>query len=128
MKDEKLNLNLVDYSDERLFEFRDWIQAQGELVSEEWAEEVKQKTSGDFDPYSFFGARKLKKIAKKYAGQVSGLNYLRELVNTEIAKREKYNEEQRYIGRGQERINESMEEFLRKEESKTKTYKDRLED
>ena len=47
MKDEKLNLNLVDYSDERLFEFRDWIQAQGELVSEEWAEEVKQKTGKD---------------------------------------------------------------------------------
>ena len=128
-KEQKLNLNLAEYTDEKLYGFRDWIQTQNEIVMDEWATELKEKTGTvNFDPYSFSGERKLKKIAKKYAGPLSGLEYLQELVGVEIAKRNKYKEEQRYIGRGEEAKHESLEEFLQKEAIKTKSYKNRIED
>jgi hypothetical protein len=76
-----------------------------------------------FDPYSFFGKRKLQKIADKHNRMVIGANEYLKIIKTELAKREKLEDEMRYSGRSIKQKAISEEEFLQKEQDKTMAYK-----
>jgi hypothetical protein len=95
------------------------------VFDDEWAKELKIISSVEgFDPYSFWGERKIKKLAKKHAQKTSGLIYLEGLTAEEIRKRDKYKEEQMYSGKGKYKgYTMSTEEFLEREQIKTESYK-----
>ncbi len=128
-KQQKLNINFAELTDLDLYGFRDRLLTERAKIEEEWADELASFADDTFDQYSFWGARKLKKLGKKYAKKTVGLNYIYELTMKEIAKRDKYKEEQRYSGNGAVYYtgSESDEEFLEKEDLITKTYKSRLD-
>ena len=91
-------------------------------------QELKRQTQGDFDPYSRRGVKVLKKVRNKFADRDLGLTFLEEVTADELRKRDKYNEEQRYLkGRS---VSDEMteEEFLEREKIITEGYKSRLED
>lgn len=126
-KQESLVVNFAEMTDDELYAFRDNLATVRAQIDEEWAAELASFASGDdFDPYSRSGERKIKKLAKKYANKTVGLNYLRDLTFEEIAKRDRYKEQQMYVKGGYGKIL-SEEEFLEREEIKTKAYKSRIE-
>ena len=127
MKEETLHINFAEMSDDELFEFRDWLQTEKTIIDDEWADELKSITGSTFDPYTRKGERLLKKLGKKYADKSVGVVYLQELVADEFAKRKKFKEEQRYLGKGEVK-DESVDEFLEKEGIITDTYRSRIGD
>lgn len=124
-KEPELNINLASFSDDELYAFRDRLSLERAKIDDEWAKELEKITSVEnFDPYTFWGERKIKKLGKKFAERTAGLTYLQEVTADELSKRAKYKEEQRYSGKGKFRYaEESEEEFLEKEEIKTESYK-----
>lgn len=128
MVKETLNLNFAELTDLDLYGLRDRLLVERAKIEDAWSDELASFAGDNFDPYTFWGARKLKKLGKKYAKKTMGLNYLYEQTLIEIEKRETYKEQQRYSGKGGYYTgSESDEEFLEKEELITKTYKSRIE-
>lgn len=129
MKKNTLNINLAEMSDSEIYAFREMLSVEREKIDDQWADEVGEVTKGDFDPYSTFAERKLKKIGKKYAEMGSGITYLQELVAEEIRKRDQYKEEQRYSGKNKFKndFEMSQDEFLEREEIITQSYKSKIE-
>ena len=127
-KETTLNINLAEFNDEELLDFRNQLLVQREILTDEYVQELKRQTQGDFDPYSRRGVKVLKKVRNKFADRDLGLTFLEEVTADELRKRDKYNEEQRYLkGRS---VSDEMteEEFLEREKIITEGYKSRLED
>lgn len=124
-KQETLMVNFPEMTDDELYAFRDKLSVLHARFDDEWAKELKIISSVEgFDPYSFWGERKIKKLAKKHAQKTSGLIYLEGLTAEEIRKRDKYKEEQMYSGKGKYKgYTMSTEEFLEREQIKTESYK-----
>ena len=120
--------NIADYTDEELKNFLNQIAMQRGVLQTQCADEMNQYLKDDgFDVYSFWGRRKVDKISKKYASIFAGADYLEETIKEEMKKREKFNEEQRYTGKSIVKKEQSLEEFLEKEQDKTWAYKSKIE-
>ena len=120
--------NIAEYTDEDLKDFLNQITMQRSVLQQKCADEMQVYLGNEkFDIYSRSGSRKINKISEKYAGYFIGADYLEDIIKTELAKREKYNEEQRYSGRSIVRREVSKEEFLEKEQDKTWVYKSKIE-
>ena len=121
---------IADYSVEELQSFLNEIEMKRSVLAEECASEMSVYLKDEtFDIYSFRGSRKIKKIAKKYAPLfTAGKEYFR-IITDALQKKEKYEEEQRYLGKGiaKPKKYESTEEFLQKEQDKTWVYRSKIE-
>ena len=126
MKEEHLVVNFAEMTDDELFSFREWLSTEREKINDEWAE-IAGQTIGykEFDPYTFSGEKKIKKLVKIYSEKTSGIDYLQELLVQEIDKRHKFKEEQKYSGTGAYRslTEREKDSFMEKEQLKTKTYR-----
>ncbi len=124
-KNEGLIVNFAELTDEELYALRDNLARHHAIYDDEWAKELKEIASvPNFDQYSFWGERKIKKLAKKYAQKTEGLTYLEKLTMEEIFKRDKFKEEQMYSGKGTHENQEmSVDEFIEREQIKTESYK-----
>lgn len=125
-----IGMDPVNYSDSDLKNILNMLDFEYGKVMDAYAEDIKAIETPNFDPYSFFGERKINKISKKYAPVVADIEILMEDIISELQKRGKYYEEQRYMG-GQSSNNESRtlseKEFLEKEELKTLKHKQDLQ-
>lgn len=121
---------LTDYTIEELRGFINEIEMRRSVLSEKCADEMAVYLKDDkFDIYSFRGSRKIKKIAKKYAPLfLAGKDFMR-IISEELRKKEQYEEELRYSGRGLKNPKkyESEEEFLQREQDKTWAYRSKIE-
>lgn len=120
---------LPDYSLEDLKGFVNQIEMKKSEINEDCSKEMSEFLKNDkFDVYSRGGQKKLKKIAEKYAPVLAGAGEYLQILYKEIEKREQYEEEMRYLGKGKKKNHsESIEDFLRKEEDKTWVYKSKIE-
>ena len=119
---------LAEYTDEDLKMFVNQIIMQRSVLQQKCADEMQVYLSNEkFDIYSRSGSRKIGKISSKYADLFSGADYLEEIIQEELKKRERYNEEQKYSGRSIVRREMSKEEFLEREQDKTWAYKSKIE-
>ena len=113
----------ADYTDNELIKINSEIEEEYNELVEQWAEDVKSVSTENFDPYSFWGERKLKKIAKKYADKAAEMTIIMEDIERELALRENYNEQQKYIGSNtnipKNNSNLSTDEFVQRESMKT---------
>ena len=85
-----------------------------------------------FDQYSAKGERKLKKLQKKYAGQLADIEIVFEDVKEELAKRDIFISELEDItdGDDEEEVYDkdiSEFEFVRKEAEKTEQYRQSID-
>ncbi len=121
----ELSVSFVEMTDDEIFEFRDNFEVAKKHLYKQWADDVLAIVNEPkFDEYSFSGKRKLDKIAKKYADDFDGALYIEEVLEEEIKKREKYNEQQLYLRKGGYKGTAvSVEEFIEKEQVKTDRYK-----
>ena len=119
-----LDIDVINYSNQELEFIYGQLSAEYDEYTDKWAKEVSDISTDDFDPYSFFGERKLKKITKKYAGTLADINGIIEVVADELNKREKVADDEKYIGKGQF-TNEDKDSFLEREKMKTISYKPR---
>ena len=124
-KETTLMVNFPEMTDEELYAFRDKLSVLHAKFDDEWVEELKIISNQDgFDPYSYWGERKIKKLAKKHAQKTSGLLYLESLTAEELRKRDKFKEEQMYSGKGKYAGRTmTTEEFIEREQIKTESYK-----
>ena len=115
---------LYDYSSDNLRMFINEIEMKLSVLREKCASDMSVLLKDErFDPYSFFGKRKLQKITDKHNRMVIGANEYLKIIKTELAKREKLEDEMRYSGRSIKQKAISEEEFLQKEQDKTMAYK-----
>ncbi len=130
MAKSELNLNIAEIGDKELVVFRNELLMKQSEIEEAYAEDIAEiSKSENFDIYTRKGERQIKKIAKKYEDITTGVDYLLEVVNSELAKRDKYNEEQRYSGKGSSAHEEQSEsEFFKTEELKTMAHKAKLDE
>lgn len=127
-KEVTLNINLAELTDDELLGFRNQLLTQREILTSDYAEEIKIQTQGDFDPYSRRGQKIIKKVVKKFSDRNMGLTYLEDVVADEIRKREKYKEEQRYVKGGKVDLGMTEKEFLERERIITESYKSRIDE
>lgn len=115
---------LYDYTSDNLRMFINEIEMKLSVLREKCASEMAVYLEDErFDPYSFFGKRKLQKIAAKHNRLVYGANEYLRIIKNELAKREKLEDEMRYSGRSIKQKPISEEEFLQREQDKTMAYK-----
>lgn len=115
------HLNPAEVSDENMNYFREELLKMHDELVDAWMEEVKKYDTENFDPYSFSGSRILKKLAKKHSKKVAEVDLLIEVIDDEMAMRENYREEQRYLGNKKFSPDENFdkEEYLKREQEKT---------
>ena len=111
-KEVTLNINLAELTDDELLGFRNQLLTQREILTDEYTDELKYQTQGEFDPYTRKGQKVIKKLVKKFSDRNMGLTYLEDVVADEIRKREKYKEDQRYIKGGPVDLGMTEKEFL----------------
>ena len=115
---------LYDYTSDNLKMFINEIEMKLSVLREKCVSEMAVYLEDErFDPYSFFGKRKLQKIAKRHNRLVIGANEYLRIIKNELAKREKLEDEMRYSGRSIKQKPISEEEFLQREQDKTMAYK-----
>ncbi len=122
-------LDPIEVSDEKMKYFSEELLKMHDELTDAWAEELKTLETEEFDPYSFFGERKIKKLAKKHAPKIAEVDMLLDVIDDEMQKREKFKDEQRYVDGGNITTSElSGEEFLKEEQKKTERIRRKYED
>ncbi len=122
-------LNPVDVSDEKMKYFKDELLKMHEELTDIWTEELKKLDNENFDPYSFSNERKLKKLAKKHSPKLAEVDMLLDVIDDELSRRDKYNEQQRYVEGVNYRQDElSDEEYFNEEVKKTERIRKIHED
>ena len=121
--------NIREYSTDNLKMFIREIEMKKSVIYEQCSSEMHQKMKDKkFDTFSFFGSRKLRKIADKYTPSLIGADDYLRIIKLELSRREKLEEEMRYSGNSlAKRKTEKAEDFLRREEDKTKIYRSKIE-
>lgn len=130
MAKKELDLNIANLSDKDLITLKNTLIIKEGEIEDAYTDDIAELSKDeDFDPYSRKGERMIKKAAKKYMEDIRGLDYMFEVVEKEIAKREKYNEEQRYSGKGTFSYkNQTEDEFFESEEMKTMSYRSKIDE
>ena len=110
-------------TDKQLKVFRNELLMEQSKISNEYSDEIASIATVNFDPNSYWGEKKINKIAKKYADKISGVDYLVELVIAEMGRRNMLNDQ---FGVADE--DQSLEEFLESEETKTMAYRSDIDE
>ena len=126
-KESKLNINFAELTDDELLDFRNQLLIQREMLNSDYVEELRERTRGDFDPYTRRGEKVIKKVLKKFEDRDMGLSYLEELLAEEMKKRDKFKEEQMYLNGLGSKGSMTEAEFLEREQIITESYKSKIE-
>ena len=126
-RESKLNINFAELTDDELLDFRNQLLIQREMLNSDYVEELKERTRGDFDPYTRRGEKVIKKVLKKFEDRDMGLSYLEELLAEEMKKRDKFKEEQMYLNGLGSKGSMTEAEFLEREQIITESYKSKIE-
>lgn len=120
----------VDVSDQKMAYFKEELLKMRDELLDAWSDEVKKLDSDDFDPYSFFGERKIKKISKQHSKKLAEVDLLLDVIDDEMSRRDNYNEEQRYMGTGKyvPKYSTDSNQYLKNEEQKTEKIRRKYED
>lgn len=111
------------YSDEDLRTFRDNLLEIYDLYQNEWADELAEIVNKpNFDRFSYWGKRKLKKFTYKYADKMTDVEVLLEVVQEELDKRD----EKSGVKKLREETEISENEFIQREMDKTQRIRDIL--
>ncbi len=123
-------LDPVEVSDEKMQYYKKELLIMHDELIDKFGDDVKKLDTEDFDPYSFFGEKKLKKLAKAHAKKVAEVDMLIGVIDDEMKKRENYNEEQRYVDNGNYVPKYSLDpdEYLKTEQEKTEKIRKGIED
>ena len=111
-----------DMDDKELIVFKNHLLMETSKITDSYADEIAEVATVNFDASSYWGKKKIDKIAKKYAEQSSGIDYLIELVNVELGRRNMLGTQ---FGEGSEEQN--IDEFLESEELKTMAYREDID-
>lgn len=122
-----LSINFAELTDDELLDYRNKLLVQREILNDLYVKELSEKTKGDFDPYSRRADRIFKKILNKYEDRETGLTYLEDLVNEEMAKRDEFKYQQLYRAGGNNVKEMTAKEFIEKEKIKTEEYKSHID-
>lgn len=124
MSESGLIVDFSEMTDDELFNFKKNIEGGYDLLCEKRAEELALlEKDGDFDPYSFWGSKKIKAIVDKYSNDDDGFEFLYKELHREFERRQisvESFERQKLIGEDE---NISDEEFLARERAKTEKYR-----
>ena len=126
-KESKLNINFAELTDDELLDFRNQLLIQREMLNSDYVEELRERTRGDFDPYTRRGEKVIKKVLKKFEDRDMDLSYLEELLAEEMKKRDKFKEEQMYLNGLGSKGSMTEAEFLEREQIITESYKSKIE-
>ena len=105
------------------------IEMKKSITREKMAAEMAEKLQDDrFDGFSYFGQRKLRKIAKKYLDIIAGGDVYIGIIKKELARREVVEGDYKYSGNSLAKQKQmTQEEFLQKEQDKTWSYRSKIE-
>ena len=121
-------LNIIDLSDEQLVELRNRLEYENGKIAEEGSIELASFAGENFDPYSFWGKRKIEKLNKRYAPKTAEILNLMEDIEKELFKRDRLKYQKMFDGKHNDEVNElDRNEFFEKEELKTLKHKQDLE-
>lgn len=120
--------NWADYTDEQLVEVRNFLEFENGRIIEEWSEDLAKNTTENLDPYSFWGARKIKKINSRHTHKTADILNLMDEVENELIKRDRLKYNKMFDGKKGDYSKISEKEFFEKEELKTLKYKQKLKD
>ena len=112
-----------DMDDKEIIVFKNHLLIENSKYADAYADEIASIATVNFDATSYWGKKKIDKIAKKYAEMSSGIDYLLDLVNIELGRRNMLNSQ---FGEGAEE--QTLDEFLESEELKTMSYREDLDD
>ena len=112
-----------DMDDKEIIVFKNHLLIENSKYADAYADEIASIATVNFDATSYWGKKKIDKIAKKYAEMSSGIDYLLDLVNIELGRRNMLNFQ---FGEGAEE--QTLDEFLESEELKTMSYREDLDD
>lgn len=111
-----------DMDDKEIIIFKNHLLMENSKITSAYADEIAETVTANFDATSYWGKKKIDKIAKKYAEQTSGIDYLIELVNIELGRRNMLNSQ---FGEADEE--QDLDEFLESEELKTMAYREDID-
>lgn len=115
-----VNMDLATVSSDLLLHIQEELIEEHNNIMAQYAESIKKIATPNFDPYSFFGERKIKKIASKYADDLSNIEVLLDDIDDELNKREDASEPEPQSNEEYERdTKEEREEFVKSESDKT---------
>ena len=103
--------------------FKNHLLMETSKINDSYADEIAEIATVNFDPDSYWGKKKIDKIAKKYAEQSSGIDYLIELVNIELGRRNMLNSQ---FGQSSD-DEQDIDAFLESEELKTMAYREDID-
>lgn len=113
------------YRDEDLRKFRDNLLEIYDVYQHEWADELAEIVNApNFDRFSYFGKKKLKKFTNKYADKMADVEVLLEVVQDELD----FRDEQSGLKTIKEDEELSENEFIKKEMEKTERIRNILND
>lgn len=121
-------LNIVDLSDEQLIELRNRLEFENGKIAEAWSIDLANMAGENFDPYSFWGKRKIEKLNKRYAPKTAEILDFMEDIEKELYKRDKFKYQRMFDGKQNDEVEEfDKNTFFEKEELKTLKHKQDLE-
>ena len=109
--------------DKEIIIFKNHLLMETSKIHEAYADEIAEIATVNFDATSYWGKKKIDKIAKKYAEQSSGIDYLIELVNIELGRRNISNKQ---FGQSSD-DEQDIDAFLESEELKTMAYREDID-
>ncbi len=112
-----------DMDDKEIIIFKNHLLMETSKINDAYADEIAEIATVNFDANSYWGKKKIDKIAKKYAEQSSGIDYLIELVNVELGRRNMLNNQFGSAGDDEQDINS----FIESEEMKTMSYREDID-
>ena len=122
-------LNPALYTDEELVFLRNNLEIEYGKVNEMWAEGLDKFADKNFDPYSLTGELSIKNYNKKFSGQASDILAIIDVIDDELAAREKRNDEARYSGKSHFKYkDENIDEFIEKEDNRTLKHRQDIEE
>lgn len=117
-------LNPELYSDEELIYLRNNLEIEYGKTNELWASGLGKFSDKDFDPYSLTGELAMKSYNKQYVDRAAEILAIIDVIDDELDRREKYNEEMRYSGRSNFKYkDENIDEFIEREGNRTLKHK-----
>lgn len=119
---ENLTVNFSEMTNEELIEYKNNIEKRYEILCDERAEELAD-LGKDFDPYTFWGSKKIERIRKKYDDADDGFHFLMEELFKEIEKRQISLLDVEIEKEKEEIQNLSDEEYIIREIEKNKKYR-----
>ena len=89
MSEKTLNVDFSEMTNDELIKFKKHIEEGYERLCEQRAKELAELSKDEnFDPYSFWGSRKITKITDKYSKDDDGFEFLLEELLKEFEQRQ----------------------------------------